>query len=104
MIEEAIELLGIEKVLTNGDLLPYQKNLTGLNRDIIAVFKPDSVEEIRKIVLLANQYKTSLYPISTGKNWGMGSKLPVQNNCVLLDLGSLNKICSVDIKLGVAVI
>lgn len=35
---------------------------------------------------------TRIYPISTGKNWGCGSKTPWAENCEVLDLGNLNRI------------
>lgn len=45
---------------------------------------------------IANQYQAPLYPISTGKNWGYGSRAPAQDGCVTLDLSRLNRITAFD--------
>ena len=45
-----------------------------------------------KIVAVANQHKTPLYPISQGKQWGMGSKLPVKDGAAIVDLSEMNRI------------
>lgn len=50
------------------------------------VLRPSSEDEVRRIVGLANEHRIALYPFSTGKNWGLGSKLPVIDGCVLVDL------------------
>ena len=33
-----------------------------------------------------------VYPISSGKNWGYGSRVPAADGCILLDLGRMNRI------------
>jgi 4-cresol dehydrogenase (hydroxylating) len=52
-------------------------------RVVLLVLRPSSEDEIRRIVELANEHRIALYAFSTGKNWGLGSKLPVINGCVL---------------------
>ena len=39
-------------------------------------------------------------PISCGKNWGSGSRVPVRDDCVLLDLGQMNRILDFDEELA----
>ncbi len=41
-----------------------------------------------------------LYPVSSGKNWGYGSRVPAADSCALLDLSSLRKIVDYNEKLG----
>ena len=45
-----------------------------------------------------------IYPYSTGKNWGLGSRVPVQQDGLLVDLSSMNRIVDLDLRSGVAVI
>lgn len=67
-------------------------NVTGKFRKISAIYEPTSVNEIIKLVKDARLTKIPLYPISTGFNWGYGSKSPVVDNCALVDLSKMNRI------------
>src|SRR5689334_18763747 len=69
----------------------YQRNVTALTRNIPLALRPKTAAEIPRIVEEANRHGIALYPFSTGKNWGMGSKLPVTDGCVVLDLSQLNR-------------
>lgn len=57
---------------------------------IPVILRPANRQEIQDCLKIANQYKTPIYPISTGKNWGYGSRVPTQNGSVLMDLSRLN--------------
>lgn len=74
----------------------YQNNVSALSRNIPLVLRPSSAAEIPAIVAEANQRLIPLYPISTGNNWGMGSKLPATDGCAVLDLSRLNRIIEVN--------
>lgn len=82
----------------------YQRNVTGLERGIAAVMLPRDQEDVFRIVAAANISRVPLYPISTGKNWGLGSKLPVTDGCVVVDLSRMNRILEVDVDGPSAVI
>jgi 4-cresol dehydrogenase (hydroxylating) len=71
-------------------------NITGRCRKIAAIHKPTSVEEIRELVRSARMSGTPLYPISKGFNWGYGSRSPVTENCILVDLGGMNRILNAE--------
>ena len=58
---------------------------------VIAVIRPANTQEVQECVRIANRFKVPLYPISTGRNWGYGSRAPVRD-AVILDLGRLNEI------------
>ena len=58
---------------------------------VLAILRPGTRDEVQQCVRIANRFTIPLYPISTGKNWGYGSKAPTQD-AVLLDLGRLNRI------------
>jgi 4-cresol dehydrogenase (hydroxylating) flavoprotein subunit len=74
----------------------YRSNVTALSRTIPLALRPGNAEEIAAIIAEANQRDIPLYPFSTGKNWGMGSKLPVLDGGVVLDLSQLNRILDVN--------
>jgi 4-cresol dehydrogenase (hydroxylating) len=55
-----------------------------------------SLDQLTSIILESNQNKQAIYPVSTGFNWGMGSKVPTSKNCLILNLSGLNQILEVD--------
>ena len=61
-----------------------------------AAVAPASVEEVQKVVRIANQYKVPIYPISTGRNLGYGGSAPAYSGSVVLDLKRMNKVLEVD--------
>jgi FAD/FMN-containing dehydrogenase len=63
-----------------------------------AALAPASVEEVQKIVRIANKYKTPLYPISTGRNLTYGGSAPVMRGSIVLDLKRMNRVLVVDDK------
>lgn len=90
------QVLGEHAVIDDFQVLEnYTKSVCASRRDVIAVLKPISHEQVLQIVAVANQYKTALYPISCGKQWGMGSKLPVQDGAAIVDLSGMNRIIEV---------
>ena len=60
-----------------------------------AAVAPDTVEEVQKVVRIANQYKVPIYPISTGRNLGYGGSAPNYSGSVVLDLKRMNRILDV---------
>ncbi len=97
--KENISYISDEKTL-----LELEKNVTGYSRKILASVMPASTAEVQKLILLANEYKIPLYPVSQGKNIGLGSRLPVSEQAVLVSLEKMNKIIEVDEHFGVAII
>lgn len=94
------------KVIDNSDIQnPYNANITEYKtRSSSAVLNPSNQTEVAKIISIANKYKTPLFPFSTGKNWGLGSKLPIGKGQVLVDLKAMNRIRLIDEKLRFAII
>lgn len=80
----------------------YTLNVTEFPaREIEKVWTPTSVPELKTILADANQSGRSVYPISTGHNWGLGSKLPVLD-ADIINLKNLNKIIEVNESLAYA--
>ncbi|NRQ36257.1 FAD-binding oxidoreductase [Nonomuraea sp. NN258] len=73
-------------------------------RSVAGVVCPESVGEVRALVRRSAAADRHLYPISTGRNWGMGSAMPVSEDNTVVDLGGMNRIRSLDLDAGYAVV
>jgi 4-cresol dehydrogenase (hydroxylating) len=47
---------------------------------------------VQAIVRAANEHRFALYPVSRGRNWGLGSRVPVHDGNVVLDLHRLDHV------------
>ncbi|WP_233808802.1 FAD-binding oxidoreductase [Paraburkholderia sp. HP33-1] len=96
------EAVGSEWVLTSAeDLETYRDSYSPLwddpqERRAAAAVAPATVEEVQKIVRIANELRVALYPISTGKNLGYGGSAPNLSGSVVVDLKRMNRILEVD--------
>ena len=45
-------------------------------RTIPAILRPGSRQEVEHVLRIANQWRIPVYPISSGRNWGYGSRVP----------------------------
>lgn len=96
-IEEWTQILGAENVICGDEgLAPFRQNTSGLRREMNVVLRPASTDEVRRIVATANSCRVPLYPVSCGKNWGLGSALPVRDGGVVVDLRRMNRIVEVN--------
>lgn len=87
------EALGTEHVITDPQAVAlYEENASAIQRKIPVVLKPCTTEEVQAVVKIAGDCQTPLYPISMGKNWGFGSRVPVRSGTAVLDLGRMNRI------------
>ena len=71
-------------------------NVSGLGHAPGAVHQPGTVGEVVRLVEAARASGTALYPVSTGFNWGYGSRSPVTAGCDLVDLGQMNRILNAE--------
>lgn len=95
-------LLGSAQVLDSDQAWgEYGADTSGLQRRLAGALRVQNAEQVAPIVAIAARYEVPLYPISTGKNWGYGTSLPVRDDCVILDLGALKRILHFDAELGV---
>src|SRR5688572_30818080 len=89
-------ILGAAHVICDARTLDAASTATfATQAHVQAVLRPATRQEVQACVEIANRHHLPLYPISTGKNWGYGSRVPVQDG-VLLDLGRLNRILEFD--------
>lgn len=73
-------------------------------REIRGTCFPTCTEEVRQKVISAARAGIPVYPLSTGRNWGMGSRFPVVDGCEVLDLSRMNTVRTLDLDLGYAVV
>ncbi len=99
------EVLGAEAVIADAEgLQAYTGSLCVAERDVPCVLRPESAGAVREIVRIANAFKTPLYPVSCGAQWGMGSRLPVRSGAAIIDLSRMNRIIEVNEKHHYAVV
>jgi 4-cresol dehydrogenase (hydroxylating) len=93
-------LLGATHVVREPGALRSASTATFPTRgQVQAILRPANREEVQACVHIANRYRVPIYPVSSGKNWGYGSRVPVEDG-VLIDLGRLNRILELDEELA----
>lgn len=78
----------------------YERATFDTAQRVLAVVYPGSTEELQRVVALANEHRIGLYPVSRGRNWGHGSKVPVQDRSIVVDLGRMDRIVKFDRELS----
>lgn len=97
-------VVGESHVLVGAACVPYAANISGWQRTFPGVVCPATTAEVQQVVMVANRYRLPLYPFSRGRNWGLGSRLPARDGCVLVDLSRMNRIREVNAAGGYAVV
>jgi len=70
----------------------------------IGVVKARTKDDVLACLAIARQFQVPFYPISGGKNWGLGSACPTTDGQIVLDLSGMNRILEVNEELGYAVL
>ena len=85
--------VGDDNVVTNpSSLREYESATFPTTQRIPLVVLPGSTAEVQQVLLVANRHRLPIYPISRGRNWGLGSRVPVQDGTCVLDLKRMNRI------------
>ena len=93
--------VGPAHVITDANSLRAAETSTfRTDNKIPAIVRPANRSEVQECLRIANRSHVAVYPISSGKNWGYGSRVPATDQCILLDLGRLNRIVDYDEKLA----
>ena len=93
-------LLGAAHVVREPGALRAASTATfATHSHVHAILRPADREQVQACVRVANRTRVPIYPFSSGKNWGYGSRVPVEDG-VLLDLGRLNRILEFDEELA----
>jgi 4-cresol dehydrogenase (hydroxylating) flavoprotein subunit len=103
-------LAEVERVLGADHVVSSPAEIERRSRDPVpgsvpplAFLYPGSVEDIVAVVRLADRYAVSVWPHSTGRNWGW-SNSPTAAGAVSLILERMNRILHVDEELAYAVV
>ncbi len=102
MYKEKLSHIVPENVILDDVFSLYDANTATFQTDTQSqlIVKPQSVEDIVRIISFAVKNQLKVYTVSQGKNWGFGSKVPVKDAMILLDLSSMNRIISYDKTFG----
>lgn len=103
-VQKWTALLGPDYVLTGQRAESHLSAVCGTKREVPCVLRPANTEEVQQLVNIANEFGAPLHPVSCGRNWGMGSRLPVKHGTAVVDLSRMNRIIEVNSKHHYAVI
>jgi 4-cresol dehydrogenase (hydroxylating) len=65
-----------------------------------ALLRPASRAEVQACLRIAQRFRVPIHPVSCGKNWGYGSRVPVRDGAVVMELARMNRIVEFDERLG----
>jgi len=92
-LREWAQVVGAPHVITAASTLKDAETGTFATRHKVpAIVRPGTRAELQECMRIACRRQIPVYPISSGKNWGYGSRVPASDGCVLLDLGRMNRI------------
>lgn len=66
----------------------------------VAIISPSDSAAVAECVRIAARFLVPVYPVSRGKNWGLGGRMPSRGPAALLDLSRMNRIHEFDSTLG----
>src|SRR5579872_82270 len=100
-LQEWSAVLGPTNVVTESAALRSAETGTfATSQSIPAILRPANRSEVQECLRIANRFGVPLYPISSGRNWGYGSRVPASDGCALLDLGRMNRIVDFNERLA----
>jgi 4-cresol dehydrogenase (hydroxylating) len=87
------QVVGSPHVTTDAGALRAAETGTFLTRQRVpGIVRPGDRAEVQECLRIANRFRVPVCPISSGKNWGYGSRVPAADGCLQLDLGRMNRI------------
>ena len=93
--------IGSDYVITSAaDLRAAETGTFATGHSIPAIIRPADRAEVQECLRIANRWRVPVYPVSSGRNWGYGSRVPASDGCVLLELGRMNRIIDFNESLG----
>ena len=101
-IREAFQMaLGRDFVITSPAETASASTATfATTQRVPALLRPGSRAELQVCLAIARRFSIAVYPISSGKNWGYGSRVPVADGCVVVDLSRMNRIVDFSEEMG----
>src|SRR5215467_4504241 len=103
-LDRVVQALGADHVVRSPAEIEILSRDTVPGRVLpLAFLYPGSSKEVSDVVLLANDYQVTIWPHSTGRNWGW-SNSPLTENSVVMILERMNRILEVNEDLAYAVV
>ncbi|MFD0201498.1 MULTISPECIES: FAD-binding oxidoreductase [Saccharothrix] len=109
-LDAAAEIVGVDRVeiRVDDDGNPVQTaprpNVGEFRaRRVHGLVSPRTADEVTRVVR-AFAGVGGLHPVSTGRNWGLGSGEPARDDVVVLHLGGLDRVRDVNVSAGWAVV
>lgn len=100
-IQEWHALLGAEHVRADeASLARVQTATFSTQQRACAVLYPANREQVQQCLAIANRFKVPVYPVSSGKNWGYGSAVPITDGAAILNLSRMDRIIDFDEELA----
>lgn len=100
-VEDWRRALGNERVVLDAAAIKEAQTATfATSHRLLAIVRPSTVLQVQETMRIASRHQVPMFPTSRGRNWGMGSKAPSSDRCVLLDLSGLSAIREMDDTLG----
>jgi 4-cresol dehydrogenase (hydroxylating) len=99
------EVVGREHLATGDEQRrPYENTTFPTTPSVVAVVRPANTNEVQACVRVANRFGTPIYPISTGKNTGYGSRVPTADGSIVLELSRMNRVLAFNEDLAYATV
>ncbi|WP_224248955.1 FAD-binding oxidoreductase [Hyalangium gracile] len=100
-LEEALEAwrqaIGAEHVRVDaGTLAEVERATFATTQRVPAVLRPGSREEVQACMRIAHTMRVPVFPVSGGRNYGYGSRVPARTGSVVLELGRMNRVLDWD--------
>ena len=92
-LAQMADVVGAAHAITDADALRSAETGTFLTHHRVpGIVRPGDRREVQACMRIANRWRVPIYVVSSGKNWGYGSRVPSADGCFLLDLGRRNRI------------
>lgn len=96
------EQIGADHIVRDAaTLAAWGRRTFGRNVSVGAILRPGSGQEVAAALWIAGGFEIPVHPVSRGANWGMGSRAPMEEGGVILDLSRLTAIEDVSADHGV---
>lgn len=87
------QVLGKDAIRVDAEsLAAFHSSTVGVRREVPAILYPNDERKVSEIVRIANKFRTPIYPVSTGRNWGYGDSSPVTDGCAVVNLSRMNRV------------
>lgn len=97
ILSEFIQALGAEYVIDEVEKLELAATTNyKTTQRIPLILKPADVAQLQQCLRIATKHRLPVYPVSTGKNWGYGSRVPLKDNSILIELNRMNRVLDYD--------